>query len=326
MARLPGIPGADAAHRYPPNVATVGPDLLRRYLEEIGAHALLSRADEVVLGQAIADGRAAEELLAAGEEHGDAGRRAELEAVAARGRLATQRFIQSNLRLVVSIARRYPPTALTLLDLIQEGNLGLMRAVQRFDHRRGFKFSTYATWWIRQSITRAVADTSRTIRVPVHMAEAVSQVARSVVHLHRTLGRAPTVAEIAVEAGLRPERVVEAQRVSRDPVSLFSSVGDDDAELIDFLADPQAAASFDAGETADDVEELRQALGHLTPREQQVLELRFGLAGDRARTLEEVGQEFKLTRERIRQIEAKAMSKLRHPSAPAMASSGPHRP
>ena len=300
----------------------MAPDLLRRYLDEIGAHALLTQADEVALGQAIADGRVAEELLAAGEGTGDT-QRAELETVAACGRLATQRFIQSNLRLVISIARRYPPSTLTLLDLIQEGNLGLMRAVQRFDHRRGFKFSTYATWWIRQSISRAVADTSRTIRVPVHMAEAVSQVARSAAHLQRALGRAPTVAEIAVESGLRPERVAEAQRVSRDPVSLFSSVGDDDAELIDFLADPQAAASFDAGETAEDAEELRRALGRLTPREQQVLELRFGLAGDRARTLEEVGQEFKLTRERIRQIEAKAMSKLRHPSAPAMACSGP---
>ena len=297
-------------------VASGGPDLVQRYLREIGAHALLSAADEVALGEAIDAGRRAEAALAGtGPPLHDA-ERARLEALAEDGRQATRRFIQANLRLVVSIARRYPPT-MPLLDLIQEGNLGLIRAVERFDHRRGFKFSTYATWWIRQAISRSLADKSRTIRVPVHMVEAVAQVRRSSARLARSLGREPTLDEVAADTGLRSEKVAEAIRVAPDPVSLFEQVGDDDAELVDFIEDPGATASFDAAWGGAEGADVTSVLGRLSAREQRVLELRFGLSGERVRTLAEVGLEFRLTRERIRQIEAKAMCKLRHPSTRA---------
>ena len=288
--------------------------LLRRYLQEIGGHELLTAAEEGELALAILDGQRAEELLAGDQtevEREALGRQAQA------GRQARQRFIQSNLRLVVSVAKRYQSSGIPLIDLVQEGNLGLMRAVEKFDHRKGFKFSTYATWWIRQAVTRAIADKGRTIRVPVHMVETVGQVQRSAAHLARTLGREPTVAEISVECGLAPEKVSEAQRVAADPVSLFASVGDDDAELIDFLADPTAELPAEAAIASFEHRELRAVLGMLTPREQRVLELRFGLDGQRPRTLDEVGREFHVTRERVRQIEAKALSKLRHPSTPA---------
>jgi RNA polymerase primary sigma factor len=232
------------------------------------------------------------------------------------GRAATQRFIQSNLRLVVSIAKRYQSSGLPLLDLVQEGNLGLIRAVEKFDHRKGFKFSTYATWWIRQAISRAIADKGRTIRVPVHMVETVAQVARAATRLSRSVGRDVTPEEISADTGLPVDRVLEAQRVAPDPVSLFAHVGDDDAELIDFLEDRNAEAPFEVAAAAMQSLELRAVLRSLSEREQRVLELRFGLIGDRPYTLEEVGQQFSLTRERIRQIEAKALSKLRHPSTP----------
>jgi RNA polymerase primary sigma factor len=289
--------------------------LLRRYLREIGEHDLLTAAEESQLGEAIVAGRQAEETLAA-----TAGRSGSPDSVliarAEAGRQAKQRFIQSNLRLVVSIAKRYQSSGLPLIDLVQEGNLGLMRAVDKFDHRKGFKFSTYATWWIRQAVTRAIADKGRTIRVPVHMVETVSQVQRSAGHLLRTLGREPTVREIAAETGLPPDKVAEAQRVAPDPVSLFSDVGEDEAELVDFLADPTAAAPAEAAVAAMELRELREVLTTLSVREQRVLELRFGLSGDRPQTLDEVGREFQVTRERVRQIEAKALSKLRHPSTP----------
>ncbi len=291
-------------------------DLMRQYLKEIGGYELLTAADEVSLAKAIEAGREADAELAASGPALDEERREELRRRSADGHSAKQRFIQSNLRLVVSIAKRYQPCGLPLLDLVQEGNLGLMRAVEKFDHRRGFKFSTYATWWIRQSVSRAIADKSRTIRVPVHMVETVALVSRVTTRLARTLGREPTAEELSRETGLTPERVREAQRVAPDPVSLFEQVGDDDAELADFLEDPSAQASFDAAVVAIEHEELRAVLSTLSEREQRVLELRFGLVGDRPRTLEEVGQEFHLTRERIRQIEAKALSKLRHPSTP----------
>ncbi len=293
----------------------VAADLMRQYLREIGAYELLTAADEIELAKLIEAGCKADAELCGGGRALDQARRAELEDSSLEGQAAKERFIQSNLRLVVSIAKRYQPCGLPLLDLVQEGNLGLMRAVEKFDHRKGFKFSTYATWWIRQAISRAIADKSRTIRVPVHMVEIVSQVSRSTARLSRILGREPTADEIGNDTGLTPERVREARRVGPDPVSLFAQVGDDNAELADFLEDPHAEASFDAAVLSIEREELRRVLAALSEREQKILEMRFGLVGDRRpRTLEEVGKEFRLTRERIRQIEAKALSKLRHPA------------
>ena len=283
---------------------------MRRYLQEIGGHGLLTAAEEGDLARAMVDGRAAEAQIEAGAGTSDDTERAHA------GRLARQRFIQSNLRLVVSIAKRYQAAGVPLLDLVQEGNLGLMRAVEKFDHRKGFKFSTYATWWIRQAITRAIADKGRTIRVPVHMVETVTQVQRSSAILTRALGREPSVGEIARDTGLSTEKVTEALRVAPDPVSLFAVVGDEDAELVEFLADRTVEAPADAAIAAMETRELRDVLTTLTSREQRVLELRFGLDGQRPRTLDEVGKEFSVTRERIRQIEAKALSKLRHPSTP----------
>ncbi|MFN2606996.1 MAG: RNA polymerase sigma factor RpoD/SigA [Acidimicrobiales bacterium] len=291
-------------------------DLMRQYLKEIGSYELLTAAGEVALAKAMEAGKEADGELSAHRHDLDQARRAELEELSLAGHAAKQEFIQSNLRLVVSIAKRYQPCGLPLLDLVQEGNLGLMRAVEKFDHRRGFKFSTYATWWIRQAVSRAIADKSRTIRVPVHMVETVAQVSRATSRLARALGREPTLGELATETGVSPERVREAQRVAPDPVSLFEQVGDDNAELADFLEDPAATASFEAAVVAIEREELRAVLATLSEREQRVLELRFGLVGDRPRTLEEVGREFQLTRERIRQIEVKALSKLRHPATP----------
>jgi RNA polymerase primary sigma factor len=284
--------------------------LLRRYLQEIGGHELLTAREEAELAQAIVDGREAEARVAGGRggEHDEQRIRA--------GREARQRFIQCNLRLVVSIAKRYQASGIPLIDLVQEGNLGLMRAVEKFDHRKGFKFSTYATWWIRQAVGRAIADKGRTIRVPVHMVEAVAQVQRATAHLSRSLGREPTVEEIAADTGLARGKVVEAQRVAPDPVSLFAQVGDDDAELVDFLVDPTVEAPAEVAVAAVELRELRDVLTTLHPRERRVLELRFGLSGQRPWTLDEVGREFSVTRERIRQIEAKALSKLRHPSIP----------
>jgi len=289
---------------------------MRQYLKEIGTYELLTAADEVALAKAMEAGHAADAERAVDGDVLDPARRDALEQLSHEGHAAKQRFIQSNLRLVVSIAKRYQPCGLPLLDLVQEGNLGLMRAVEKFDHRRGFKFSTYATWWIRQAVSRAIADKSRTIRVPVHMVETVAQVSRATTRLARALGREPTIAELAADTGISPTRVQEAQRVAPDPVSLFEQVGDDNAELADFLEDPAATASFDAAVVAVEREELRAVLATLSEREQRVLELRFGLIGDRPRTLDEVGRELRLTRERIRQIEAKALTKLRHPGAP----------
>ncbi|HYX44150.1 MAG TPA: sigma-70 family RNA polymerase sigma factor, partial [Acidimicrobiales bacterium] len=290
------------------------------YLQEIGGHELLSAAEEAVLAQAIADGRQAE-AARAGSLTGDvaAGNAAIIEA----GRQARQRFIQANLRLVVSVAKRYQASGLPLIDLVQEGNLGLMRAVEKFDHRKGFKFSTYATWWIRQAVSRAIADKARTIRVPVHMVEILGQVQRSAGDLARALGREPTVEEIAADTGLDADKVVEARRVAPDPVSLFAEVGDEDAELVEFLADGTAESPLDAAVTAFELAELRSVLLKLSERERRVVALRFGLDGRRPWTLDEVGRELRVTRERIRQIEAKALSKLRHPSTrTAAAASG----
>ncbi|MGH9119193.1 MAG: sigma-70 family RNA polymerase sigma factor, partial [Acidimicrobiales bacterium] len=230
---------------------------------------------------------------------------------------ARARFIQSNLRLVVSVAKRYQSSGLSMLDLIQEGNLGLMRAVEKFDHRKGFKFSTYATWWIRQAITRAIADKSRTIRVPAHMGETLSVLSRVSSQLLKTLGREPRAIELAAASGITIERVEEAMRAEPDLVSLSVPVGDDgSAELEDLVADSNAEAPWEAAAAAMERSALHQALGRLSDRERAVLTLRFGLTLHQPMTLDEVGRRFDLTRERIRQIEAKALSKLRHPCVP----------
>jgi RNA polymerase primary sigma factor len=232
-----------------------------------------------------------------------------------RGDAARERLTEANLRLVVSVAKKYVGRGMSMLDLVQEGNLGLLRAVEKFQYHKGFKFSTYATWWIRQAITRAIADQARTIRIPVHMVETINRVSRSARRLHQTLGREPTSEEIGVEAELPPERVREVQKISQEPVSLQSPVGEeDDSTLGDFIEDTRTLAPADAAAFHMLKEQVEEVLWSLGERERQVLEMRFGLDGGRIRTLEEVGREFGVTRERIRQIEAKALRKLRHPN------------
>ena len=286
-------------------------DLTRRYLSELGSYPLLTAEQEVELAQAIEAGRAAEARLAAGDVT-PAERRSLQQAVEA-AQAARRTFIQSNLRLVVSIAKRYQGTGLSLLDLIQEGNLGLMRAVEKFDHRKGFKFSTYATWWIRQAIGRGVADKGRTIRLPSHLVDTMSVLSKTSATMLKALGREPTPKELAEETGIPVERVRAALHAAPDLVSLQASIGDDDAELGDLLADDSAEAPFDAAALALAKEDLRNLLEYLNPREREILSLRFGLEGDQPLTLDEVGRRFNVTRERIRQIEAKALTKLRHP-------------
>ena len=289
-------------------------DAVRQYLDSIGRYPLLSAEDEVDLAKRIERGtRATEALLQT-----DLGptERAKLQILAKRGDEARGQFISSNLRLVVSIAKRYAKSDLPFLDLIQEGNLGLIRAVEKFEYRKGFKFSTYATWWIRQAITRAIADKGRTIRVPVHMMDTIGQVRTTENHLFKILGRIPTDEEIATESGLTPERVREAQKVAPEPVSIFEPVGDDDAVLGDFIEDLDATTPFDLVAAGFGRADLQRVMNKLTEREHTVLTMRYGLDSGVPHTLDEVGQHFNLTRERIRQIEAKALAKLRHPSAP----------
>jgi RNA polymerase primary sigma factor len=290
-------------------------DLVRQYLREIGQYPLLTDVQEVELARAIEEGEKAQEKIDTAKKLSDK-QRVDLQMKARAGRAAKRRFIQSNLRLVVSIAKKYSAAGLPLLDLIQEGNLGLMRAVEKFDYQRGFKFSTYATWWIRQAITRAIADKARTIRIPVHMVETLYRVRKVQSELLEKLGREPTIEEIAQGSDLSPEKVREAFRVLPEPVSLHEPVGDEDAELGDFIEDEDVEGPFQAAAVALRQEDLWDMLGSLSDRERKVLALRFGLVTGEPRTLEEVGKEFNLTRERIRQIEAKALSKLRHPSTP----------
>jgi RNA polymerase primary sigma factor len=288
-------------------------DLVRIYLREIGRVPLLTAEDEVELAKSIEAGLYAEEKLNGGFPLLGA-ERADLEWLAADGVGAKQRLIEANLRLVVSIAKRYIGRGLVFLDLIQEGNLGLIRAVEKFDYTRGYKFSTYATWWIRQAITRAIADQARTIRVPVHMVETINKLARVQRQLHQELGREASPEEIAAEMGIEPERVAEIQRIAQEPVSLQSPIGEEESDLGDFIEDADAVVPIEAAAFIMLQDQLDRVLCELSEREQRIIQLRFGLTDGHPRTLEEVGREFGVTRERIRQIESKTLAKLRHPS------------
>ncbi len=305
---------ADSARR-----AVTG-DLVRIYLREIGRVPLLTAQDEVDLAKAIEAGLFAEEKLQGGSPSSECrgAELAELALLAAEGMRAKQRLIEANLRLVVSIAKRYIGRGLVFLDLIQEGNLGLIRAVEKFDYTKGYKFSTYATWWIRQAITRAIADQARTIRIPVHMVETINKMARIQRQLHQDLGREATPEEIAVEMGLSADRVAEIQRIAQEPVSLQSPIGEEDSDLGDFIEDADAVVPMEAAAFIMLQDQLEQVLDNLTIREQRIIQLRFGLTDGHPRTLEEVGREFGVTRERIRQIESKTLAKLRHPSRAQM--------
>jgi RNA polymerase primary sigma factor len=295
-------------------------DLVRIYLREIGRVPLLTAQDEVELAKSIEAGLFAEEKRHGGFPVLDAHRAEldELDELAADGLRAKQRLIEANLRLVVSIAKRYIGRGLVFLDLIQEGNLGLIRAVEKFDYTKGYKFSTYATWWIRQAITRAIADQARTIRIPVHMVETINKMARVQRQLHQDLGREATPEEIAAEMGLPAERVAEIQRIAQEPVSLQSPIGEEDSDLGDFIEDADAVVPIEAAAFIMLQDQLEQILDTLSPREQKIIQLRFGLMDGHPRTLEEVGREFGVTRERIRQIESKTLAKLRHPSRAQM--------
>ena len=301
-------------------------DPVRRYLKEIGKVPLLSADEEIELAQKMEAGSVAvekipllkERLAETGDEQEKEEIQAEIKALQLdvdRGSDAKKRLAEANLRLVVSIAKRYVGRGMLFLDLIQEGNLGLIKAVEKFDYRKGYKFSTYATWWIRQAITRAIADQARTIRIPVHMVETINKLIRVSRQLLQELGREPTPEEIAEEMKMPVERVREILKISQEPVSLETPIGEEeDSHLGDFIKDDNVPVPADAATFTLLKEQLEEVLGTLTEREQKVLTLRFGLEDGRARTLEEVGKEFNVTRERIRQIEAKALRKLRHPS------------
>lgn len=301
-------------------------DPVRMYLKEIGKVPLLSADEEIELAQKMGAGSVAvekipllkERLAETGDEQEKEEIQAEIKALQLdvdRGSDAKKRLAEANLRLVVSIAKRYVGRGMLFLDLIQEGNLGLIKAVEKFDYRKGYKFSTYATWWIRQAITRAIADQARTIRIPVHMVETINKLIRVSRQLLQELGREPTPEEIAEEMKMPVERVREILKISQEPVSLETPIGEEeDSHLGDFIKDDNVPVPADAATFTLLKEQLEEVLGTLTEREQKVLTLRFGLEDGRARTLEEVGKEFNVTRERIRQIEAKALRKLRHPS------------
>ena len=289
-------------------------DLVRLYLNDIGKHALLTKDDEARLAQAIEAGREARGELAGGKTL-TAARKRELRRVAREGDTAAETFVKANLRLVVSIAKKYQAAELPLLDLVQEGNLGLMHAVEKFDWRKGFKFSTYATWWTRQAITRGIANPGRTVRLPVHAGDLLTRVTKARGRLEGQLGRRPTVSELAVDLELEEEKVTEILRHAAEPLSLSEPLREDgDAEFGDMVEDRSAVSPFDAAAAALLVGKVNKILIALDEREREILRLRFGLDRGEPRTLDEVGEYFSLTRERIRQIEARAMSKLRHPS------------
>ena len=301
------------------SVAMLTGDPVRMYLKEIGKVSLLTAAEEVDLAMKIEAGVEAMAQLDASEDEGgvplERRERRRLSRIEQVGLDAKQQLIEANLRLVVSIAKRYVGRGMLFLDLIQEGNLGLIRAVEKFDYTKGFKFSTYATWWIRQAITRAIADQARTIRIPVHMVETINKLVRIQRQLLQSLGREPTPEEIAEEMGLTPERVREIQKISQEPVSLETPIGEEeDSQLGDFIEDDAAVVPPDAASFSMLQEQLAKTLEGLAERERKVITLRFGLEDGHPRTLEEVGREFGVTRERIRQIESKTLAKLRHPS------------
>ena len=296
-------------------------DPVRMYLKEIGKVALLTPEEEVSLAQAMSAGNEAAEKLAELRRQREAGAEIDpaLEAALRKqyraGETAKQKLAEANLRLVVSIAKRYVGRGMLFLDLIQEGNLGLIKAVEKFDYTKGYKFSTYATWWIRQAITRAIADQARTIRIPVHMVETINKVIRVSRQLLQELGHDPSPNEIAAEMNMPVDKVREIMKIAQEPVSLETPIGEEeDSHLGDFIPDEGASEPSEAASFTLLKEQLMDVLSTLTPREEKVLKLRFGIEDGRTRTLEEVGKEFNVTRERIRQIEAKALRKLRHPS------------
>jgi RNA polymerase primary sigma factor len=301
----------------PPSLDDVGPsasaDLVRVYLREIGRVPLLSAAEEVDLARRVEAGVFAAERITDGTPMALDMRR-DLMTISRDGDRAKRQLIEANLRLVVSIAKRYSGRGLPFLDLIQEGNLGLIRAVEKFDYTRGYKFSTYASWWIRQAVSRAVADQARTIRIPVHMVETVNRILRTQRLLVQSLGREPTVAEIAERVDLPVERVSEIRRLAMEPVSLHSPVGEEDgSELGDLIEDSESIAPADVVSVGLLQSHVEAVLTHLGEREREVVRMRYGLTDGEPRTLEEVGRAFGVTRERVRQIEAKSLAKLRHP-------------
>ena len=293
-------------------------DPVRMYLKEIGKVDLLTSEQEVALAQKMVAGQEAkaqlEEMEAEGIELPEDARK-EMEKLIKAGERAKQSLAEANLRLVVSIAKRYVGRGMLFLDLIQEGNLGLIKAVEKFDYTKGYKFSTYATWWIRQAITRAIADQARTIRIPVHMVETINKVIRVSRQLLQELGHDPSPEEISLEMNMPVDKVREILKIAQEPVSLETPIGEEeDSHLGDFIPDEDASEPSEAASFTLLKEQLVDVLSTLTPREEKVLKLRFGIEDGRTRTLEEVGKEFNVTRERIRQIEAKALRKLRHPS------------
>jgi RNA polymerase primary sigma factor len=290
-------------------------DPVKDYLKQIGKVPLLNAEQEVELAKRIEAGLFAEEKLAAGNGALRAGQSIDLQRVADDGRKAKDHLVEANLRLVVSLAKRYAGRGVLFLDLIQEGNLGLIRGVEKFDYTRGYKFSTYATWWIRQAISRAMADQARTIRLPAHMVEVISKLARAQRQMLQDLGREPTPEELAVELDMTPEKVIEVQKYGREPISLHTPLGEDgDSEFGDLIEDSEAIQPSDAVGFTMLQEQLHSVLDTLSEREAGVVSMRFGLTDGQPKTLDEIGKVYGVTRERIRQIESKTMSKLRHPS------------
>jgi len=290
-------------------------DPVKDYLKQIGKVALLNAEQEVDLALRIEAGLFAEEKLAKDDGSMDTRLRRDLEQIVHDGKRAKNHLLEANLRLVVSLAKRYTGRGMLFLDLIQEGNLGLIRAVEKFDYTKGFKFSTYATWWIRQAITRAMADQARTIRIPVHMVEVINKLARVQRQMLQDLGREPAPEELAVELDMTPEKVIEVQKYGREPISLHTPLGEDgDSEFGDLIEDSEAVVPADAVSFTLLQEQLHSVLDTLSEREAGVVAMRFGLTDGQPKTLDEIGKVYGVTRERIRQIESKTMSKLRHPS------------